>query len=313
MTNKKTQAIQESTIEKNSESEYFEQGEKASIVGIVGNVLLTVAKMVAGIMGHSTAMIADSAHSASDIVASAVVYISLKIVKKPADKEHQYGHGKAESLACVLVGVFLLLAGFFIAFSAIKAIKSGDMVKPGVLPLLAAILSIVVKEAMFQYTYRIGKKIGSPSTIAVAWDHRSDAYSSIASLIGIVGARFGFLILDPIAGIAVTFFILKMGWNIFIDGIHQLMDGFNDIELINDVKETVVNCSGILELKDIRARQSGPYIFLNIIVGIDKNMSVERSHNIAANMKEKIKGKYSKVNNVFIHVEPVDEKIVMEI
>jgi len=107
------------------------------------------------------------------------------------------------------------------------------MVKPGILPLLAAILSIVVKESMFQYTYRIGKKIGSPSTIAVAWDHRSDAYSSIASLIGIVGARFGFLILDPIAGIAVTFFIFKMGWDILIDGIHQLMDGFNNVELID--------------------------------------------------------------------------------
>lgn len=313
MTNKKNQTIQDSTIEQYSESEYFAQGEKASIVGIIGNVLLTAAKMVAGIMGNSTAMVADAAHSASDIVASAVVYISLKIVKKPADKEHQYGHGKAESLSCVLVGVFLLLAGFFIAYSAIAAIRNGNMVKPGIIPLLAAILSIVVKESMFQYTYRIGKKIGSPSTIAVAWDHRSDAYSSIASLIGIIGARFGFLSLDPIAGIIVTFFIIKMGWNIFIDGIHQLMDGFNNVELIDDVKETVINCRGILQIKDIKARQSGPYIFMNIIIGLDKNMTVEESHDIAANIKKKIKVKYNKVNNVFIHVEPMDKEKVLGI
>lgn len=304
MTNKKDQVIQENDMGQNNESEYFVQGEKASIIGIVGNILLTAAKMIAGILGNSTAMVADAAHSASDIIASAVVYISLKVVKKPADEEHHYGHGKAESLSCVLTGVFLLFAGVAIAFSAAETIKEGNMVKPGLLPLLAAILSIVVKEAMFQYTYRIGKKIGSPSTIAVAWDHRSDAYSSIATLIGILGARFGILVLDPIAGIIVTFFILKMGWEIFVDGIHQLMDGFKNIEFVEEIKSVVVNFDDVEELKDIKVRQSGPYIFMDLIIGVNKDMTVEQSHDTAANLKRIIKSKYNKVNNVFIHVEP---------
>lgn len=290
------------------ESDYFAQGEKASIVGIVGNILLTAAKMAAGIIGHSTAMVADASHSASDIIASLVVLFSLKVAKKPPDEEHPYGHGKAESLATTLVGVFLLMAGLLIAYSAIESIITGNVVKPGLLPLLAATLSIVVKESMFQYTYRIGKKIQSPSTVANAWHHRSDAYSSIASLIGIFGARYGILVLDPIAGIAVTVFIIKMGWDITSDGIHQLMDGFSNRQIIEGVKQIINDCEGVLELRAIKARQSGPYIFFDISIGVDRKMTFEESHQVAANVKSEIKSKYDKVNDVLIHVDPVEKQ-----
>ena len=193
--------------EPNNDSDYFVQGK--GLTCRYSRKLFTAAKMAAGVIGHSTAMVADASHSASDIIASLVVLFSLKVAKTP-DEEHPYGHGKAESLATTLVR-FLLMAGLLIAYSAIKSIITSNVVKPGLLPLLAAILSIVVKESMFQYTYRIGEKIQSPSTVANAWHHRSDAYSSIASLIGIFGARYGILVLDPIAGIAVTVFIIKMG------------------------------------------------------------------------------------------------------
>ena len=287
------------------EGDYFIQGEKASVIGIVGNIFLAAGKIAAGILGNSTAMIADGAHSVSDIVSSVVVLLSLNVVKKPADEGHQYGHGKAESIATTIVGIFLLITGFFIAYTAIVAIVNGNIVKPGLLPLIAAIISIISKESMFQYTYRIGKKIGSPSTIANAWHHRSDAYSSIASLIGIIGARFGILILDPIAGIGVTIFIIKMGWDITKEGINQLMDGFDNEQVLEGSKEIITNCEGVSELINIKARQSGPFIFIDVIIGVDREMSVEESHNIAVNIKEKIKDKYDKVSNVLVHVDPV--------
>lgn len=290
------------------QNEYFAQGEKASMVGIIGNILLTLAKMVAGIVGHSTAMVADAAHSASDIISSLVVYVSLKIAKKPADREHPYGHGKAESLATVAVGIFLLLAGLSIAYSAVTSIIEGNVTRPGMLPLVAAVLSVAVKEIMFQYTLRVGKRIQSPATVANAWHHRSDAYSSLASLIGIAGARFGLLILDPLAGIAVTFFIIKMGWEITSDGIHQLMDGSGNNQIIEDLKQTIKDCDNVSKLKEIKSRQSGPYIFIDVIIGVDKDMTFEQSHQVAENVKRKIKNKYEKVNNVLIHVDPVENK-----
>lgn len=293
---------------KTNENDYFVQGEKASVVGIVGNILLTLAKIAAGIIGHSTAMVADAAHSASDIISSSVVFFSLKIAKKPADEEHPYGHGKAETLATVAVGIFLLLAGLSIAYSAVTSIIKGRVTRPGLLPVMAAILSITVKETMFQYTLRVGKKIQSPSTIANAWHHRSDAYSSIASLIGIVGARFGFLILDPLAGIGVTFFIVKMGWEITSDGIHQLMDGFGNRQIIDGLKQVINDCDDVSNIKEIKARQSGPYIYIDIVIGVDKDMTFEQSHQVAENIKFKIKNKYEKVNDVLIHVDPVEQK-----
>ncbi|WP_162991257.1 cation diffusion facilitator family transporter [Biomaibacter acetigenes] len=301
--------LQQQEQETHQDGQYFEQGEKASWIGIVGNILLTAAKMAAGIVGHSTAMVADAAHSASDIIASIVVLFSLKVAKKPADEGHPYGHGKAESLATATVGVFLLLAGFYIAFSAVESIVTGHVTEPGLLPLLAAILSITVKESMFQYTYRIGKKIQSPSTIANAWHHRSDAYSSIASLIGIFGARHGIVILDPIAGIGVTVFIIKMGWDITVDGINQLMDGFGNRILIDNISNMVKGCRGVCEIKTIKARQSGPFIYVDMKIGVDKSMSFEEAHNVAVEVKNKILDNNKKINDVLIHVDPVEMKV----
>ncbi|HWQ30215.1 MAG TPA: cation diffusion facilitator family transporter [Negativicutes bacterium] len=285
-------------------AEDFKAAEKWAIIGIVGNLVLTAFKAFAGIVGGSSAMVADAMHSASDIVASAVVYVSLKIAKKPADKEHPYGHGKAEAISAAAVGLMLIAAGFVIIKTAYTTISSGSVEAPGIIALYAAIASIVIKEAMYRVTYKVGKRINSPSTIANALDHRSDAFSSIATFIGIGGAILGFPVMDPIAGGLVALFILKMGYDIVADAANQIMDKCPGNEKLTQIEEAILSTPGVQSTHDIRIRQSGPFYLVDLDICVNRETSVDKAHEIADIVRNNVYRSLDKIFEVRVHVDP---------
>ena len=229
----------------------YANGERVTIACIVGNILLTALKLLAGIFGGSKAMVSDALHSASDIIATAVVLIGIRIAKKPVDKEHPYGHGKIEPITAAFVGVTLIFAAIIIVKGIIEAIIAHTFTTPTVLALIAALLSIIVKEAMYRVTFSIGKKIGSEAKKADALHHRSDAFSSIGTLIGISGSMIGKWLgigfpeyLDPIAGAVVACFILKIAYDILKHALKGLMDSSPDEEKIKRIIKTASDVSG---------------------------------------------------------------------
>ena len=285
-------------------AEDFKTAERWAIIGVVGNIILTAFKAFAGIVGGSSAMVADATHSASDIVASAVVYISLKIAKKPADDEHPFGHGKAEAISTSIVGLMLIAAGIQIIRTAYISISSGSIHAPGIIALYAAVLSIVVKEAMYRFTYKVGKRINSPSTIANAMDHRSDAFSSIATFIGIGGAILGYPIMDPIAGGVVALFILKMGFDIIADAANQIMDKSPEKNKVDLIREAVLKTSGVESAHDIRVRQSGPFYLVDLDICVNKSISLDKAHEIGDITRSNVYSAIDKIFEVRVHIDP---------
>lgn len=283
----------------------FKTAELWAIIGMVGNIILSIVKFGAGILGNSSAMVADAIHSASDIVASFFVYVGIKISKKPADESHPYGHYKAEVITTLIVGVMLWIAGVEIIKTAYETIQSGEIETPGMIALVAAVVSIVTKEVMYRLTYRAGKRINSPSTIANAMDHRSDAYSSVATLIGIGAARLGFPIMDPVAGIVVSLFIFKMGYEIVIEAVKQIMDESVGDEMIGEVESIAQAVEGVQDTHFIRIRQSGSVYLVDMDIVVCRMLTIEQAHAICEEVRETILGRFQKVEEVRIHIDPV--------
>lgn len=292
------------TTDKAKHEDDFKTAEKWAIIGVVGNIILAAFKAFAGIVGGSSAMVADAIHSASDIVASAVVYVSLKIAKKPADEEHPFGHGKAEAISTSIVGLMLIAAGIQIIRTAYLTISGGSIEAPSIIALYAAVLSIVIKEAMYRVTYKVGKRINSPSTIANAMDHRSDAFSSIATFVGIGGAILGYPIMDPIAGAIVAVFILKMGYEIIIDAANQIMDKSPEKDKIMLIREVVLDTPGVESTHDIRVRQSGPFYLVDLDICVDKNTSLDKAHEIGDIARSNVYKALDKIFEVRVHIDP---------
>jgi cation diffusion facilitator family transporter len=289
----------------------YSHGEKVAVACIIGNTLLSLLKLLAGIFGSSNAMVADALHSASDIVATSVVLIGIKIAKKPADIEHPYGHGKVEPIAAAFVGVSLIVAAFFIVRGIVESIVSHSFGTPTFLALGAAVLSIMVKESMFRITYATGKKIGSESIMADAWHQRSDAFSSIGTFLGILGSIIGnrlgvhFLIyLDPIAGAVVACMIFKVAYDILAHSIKGLMDVSPDNDQINRIKDLVSRVEGIIAIPVIKGRYMGQRLLVDLEVEVDAGITVEAGHNIAARARQKVITGVNDVFEVMVHVEP---------
>lgn len=287
-----------------SKDKDFQTARYWAVVGFVGNFVLTVLKGWAGIVSNSGAMVADAVHSASDIFASLFVYISLKIAQKPADKEHPYGHGKAEVISTLVVVAMLAVAGVEIIRTALATIRHGDIHAPGNAAVYAAILSIVVKELMYRFTYRAGVKTNSPSTIANAMDHRSDAFSSIAALMGIIGAKLKYPVLDPVAGIVVALFIFKMSYDIGMDAVGQIMDQSPGEEKIQEVEKLALTVNGVKSVHDIRIRRSGADFLVDLDIVVDPKITVEMAHDIGNLAREMIRMHMDKVSEVRVHIDP---------
>ena len=291
----------------------FKKAETAAWIGVFGNLGLALMKGVIGFMSGSKALIADAANSASDVAGSFAVLIGLRAAKKPPDQDHPYGHGKAESIAAIIVSVLLMLVGIELAINSGKAMYAGVTEAPKWYAIIALLISIVVKEILFQYKYRLGKKLSSQALIANAWDHRSDVYSSSAAVLGVGGALLGawmdkpwMYYLDPAAGLLVAVLVVRIGYRLIMESIHSTLDhvlhGEDSEELLNAVLKT----RGVITVDDLRARETGHYVIVDIKISVNPRITVLEGHDIAKSVKQNLMDKFSHVSDVFVHVNPYD-------
>jgi cation diffusion facilitator family transporter len=275
-----------------------------TLIGLITNIALAIFKLLAGIFGFSYAMIADGIHSLSDCLATGVVYIGLRIGERPPDKSHPYGHSNAETIAAFLVALIILATGIFVGISAIQLIAHKHFEPPATIALIAAVTSIAVKEGLFRYTLKVGKKNNSPAVIANAWDHRSDAYSSVAALAGILGARLAFSYLDPIAGLIVSALIIKMSLTLLRSNIGILMDESPKPTVLDRIKAAVLEIDEVKAIDSVRVHPRGSIFTIDIEVAVDSNFTVEQGHKVAFQVKHKLLNKIEHVQDVMVHVNP---------
>ncbi|MDZ4993351.1 cation diffusion facilitator family transporter [Clostridium perfringens] len=286
------------------ESRYTEAN-KVTVLAIIWNIILTIIKVIAGIIGKSNVMIADGAHSASDIITSIGVLIGNKVASIPKDKGHNYGHEKAETLVSFLLAILLVIVSLTIGYKGVQSLLHLNEVQvPTIFPLVVSVISIIIKEYQYRITIKVARKINSPSLKADAWHHRSDALSSVAAFIGIGGAILGFKALDPIASIMVAVFIAKVGIDILIGATNELMDTSIDEEKEAEIKSIVDQVEGIKSLSRVRTRKYGPMAYVDLEICVDKDLSVFEGHKIASNLETLILKKMKFVKGVTVHIEP---------
>ena len=261
---------------------------KVTIVGSIVNFLLLVFKFFAGIAGHSAAMLADAVHSLSDFITDIVVIVFVRIAGKPEDKGHDYGHGKYETLATAIIGLLLLCVGFGIFWNGASSIytflRGGQLESPGVVALVAALVSIVSKEILYQYTVIQGKKLNSQAVIANAWHHRSDALSSIGTAIGIGGAILlgdHWRVLDPVAAVVVSFFIMKVSVRLLIPCVDELLEKSLPEDVEKEIEQTVLSFPGVSQPHHLRTRRIGNYYAIELHVRMDGKVTLEEAHSTA--------------------------------
>lgn len=280
-----------------------------SVVSIVWNMILSAFKLLAGIIAHSNAMISDAVHSASDVFSTIIVMIGVNISSKERDADHPYGHERFESLAAIILAAVLLATGLGIGYVGVCDIIGGhyaDLEIPGILALVAAVLSIAVKEAMYHYTVHYAKQIHSDALKADAWHHRSDALSSIGSLVGILGARLGWPVLDAVASVVICLFILKASVSILRDAISKLIDRACDPKVEEAIAEEILAIPDVLGLDDLRTRMFGPKIYVDVEISADENLLLKDSHAIAQNVHDTLEEKFPSIKHCMVHVNPAD-------
>lgn len=281
---------------------------KVSNISIFLNILLSIGKFLAGIIGHSKAMISDAIHSLSDVISTIIVIIGIKISSKGSDESHPYGHEKFECIAAIILAFMLFITGLGIGGTALKIIITKSYTSstmPTLLPLIFAIISIITKEAMYWYTRINAKKIDSTALMADAWHHRSDALSSIGSFIGIVGSRLGYKVCDAIASLVISVFIIKASIEIFIDAINKIVDKSCDEETVNKIRKTILSNNDVKNIDNLKTRVSGDKIFVDVEIAVEKDLSVEEAHDIAEDIHNRVETKYKNVKHCMVHVNPV--------
>lgn len=281
-----------------------------SLMSVVGNAFLSGFKIIAGIAGHSSAMISDAVHSFSDVLTTIIAYIGVRISKKSADKAHPYGHERIECIASLFLSLMLIATGIGIGFAGLKNIILGQyesLEVPGVIALIAAIVSIIGKEAMYWYTRYYAKLINSAAFMADAWHHRSDAFSSIGSLIGIGGAMMGFPVLDSVASVVICLFILKVGYDILKDAISKMLDTSCGQTYENDLRKFVEKQEGVVCIDMLRTRMFGNKIYVDLEIEVDGKMLLQDSHAIAERVHTLVESTYPEVKHIMIHVNPAKQ------
>lgn len=280
---------------------------KVTTVTIIGNLILSVFKLMAGIAARSNAMISDAVHSASDVFSTFVVIIGIRLASKEADKEHPYGHERLECVAAIILAMVLFITGLGIGLEACRNIFSGsysDLHVPGILALIAAIISILCKEGMYWYTRYYAKKIDSSALLADAWHHRSDAFSSVGALIGIGGARLGFPIMDSVASLVIFIFIVKAAYDIFKDAIDKMVDHSCDEEVEAQICECVRSNSEVRGIDSLHTRIFGNKIYVDIEIEVEGTYTLIKAHEIAEEVHESIEENFPKIKHIMVHVNP---------
>lgn len=288
-------------------SDFQKVANKVSFITIIGNIVLSLLKLFAGIIAHSNAMISDAIHSASDVFSTFVVIIGIKVSSKSADKEHPYGHERLECEAAIILSLVLFITGLGIGLEALNNIMQGEynnLQVPGMLALIAAIISIVSKEGMYWYTRHYAKKIDSSALMADAWHHRSDAISSIGAFIGIAGARLGFPIMDSIASLVIFVFIVKAAYSIFKDAMDKMVDHSCDEDTENAIRACVRKNKNVRGIDLLQTRIFGNKIYVDIEIALDGTMTLQQAHNIAEEVHDEIENDFPKVKHIMVHVNP---------
>lgn len=291
------------------ENEFEKTAIRVSMVSVIWNIILSVFKLIAGLVAHSGAMISDAVHSASDVFSSIVVMVGVRISGKESDKNHPYGHERMECVAAIVLATVLAVTGLGIGCSAIASLNRGDYAAkmPGILALVAAVVSILVKEAMFWYTRHYAKQIDSSAVMADAWHHRSDALSSVGALIGIGGARLGFPIMEPVASVVICVFIEKAAFDIFVDAINKMVDRACDEQTQKAIKKCALGIDGVERVDLLKTRIFGNKVYVEMEIGADENLSLKESHAIAQKVHDSIEKGWPKVKHILIHVNPVQK------
>ncbi len=277
---------------------------KVIYVSVIGNVFLSIIKILAGIIGNSSAIMVDGVHSLSDVFSSIVAFLGVKFSSKEDDEEHQYGHEKFELVASKILSIILIITGILIAYESIQNIINENFNTPNIIAIYAAIISIIFKEWMYRYTMNAAIKIESTGLKADAWHHRSDSLSSIAALIGIAGAMKGILILEPIASILISVFIIKIGVEIYIESVNGLVDKAASSEIVESIKEVVMDVEGVIEIDLLKTRQHSNKIYVDIEISADGEISLNESHKIAEEVHDVVELNNKNVKHCMVHVNP---------
>ncbi|OKZ81050.1 MAG: cation-efflux pump [Clostridium sp. CAG:12237_41] len=285
---------------------YEKTAMKVSIVSVIWNLLLSAGKLFAGIFANSGAMISDAVHSASDVFSTIIVMIGVKISGKDSDNDHPYGHERLECVAAIILATVLAATGIGIGYGAVVKIMAGDynVEMPGILALVAAVVSILVKELMFWYTRYYAKQIDSSALMADAWHHRSDSLSSIGALIGIIGARLGFGIMEPLASVVICIFIEKAAYDIFMDAVNKMVDKSCDDETMEKIKACAMNIPGVENIDLLRTRVFGNKIYVDMEIAADGNKTLDETHAVAERVHDAIEQEFPKVKHIMVHVNP---------
>lgn len=289
---------------------------KVTVSGSIVNSLLIIIKLIAGIAGRSSAMLADAIHSLSDFVTDIIVIVFVRIGNKPTDGSHSYGHGKFETLATLIIGIILILVGAGVMINGVRLITDSihgvELKSPTMLALIVAIISIVAKELVYRYTIAQGKRLNSQALIANAWHHRSDAFSSIGTLIGIAGAMFfgqKWRILDPIAAVTVSFFIIKVGVDISRPCINELLERSLPAETVNRISEIISSVDGISGLHHLRTRRIGNNIAIEAHIRMDGDMPLREAHALASEAEKRLRQEFGHGTHIGLHMEPQKDRL----
>lgn len=284
---------------------------KVTLTGTAVNAALIVLKFVAGFVGRSSAMVADAVHSLSDFVTDVIVLVFVKIAGRPSDKNHDYGHGKYETFATMIIGLILAFAGFVLMYNGIRLIIDGldghALPRPTMIALVIAVVSIVSKEWLYRLTARVGRRVSSNAVVANAWHHRSDAISSAGTLIGIAGAMFlgdRWRILDPIAAVVVSIFIIKSGYDIMKPSVYELLEGSLPENEEKEIERLVKSVPGIVRIHNLRTRRIGNNIAVDLHAKMDGNITLTEAHAIATRAEEAISQHFGPGSIINVHMEP---------
>lgn len=282
---------------------------------IIGNVVLSAFKLFAGVFAQSAAMVSDAIHSISDIFSTIIVMVGVKLANQKSDKEHPYGHERFECVAAIVLAAILFATGIGIGWTGVQKVIAGsygNLAVPGVLALVAAVASITLKEAMYWYTRAAAKKVDSSALMADAWHHRSDALSSIGSFIGILGARIGFPILDPVACVVICLFILKAAMDIFRDAIGKMTDKACDEGTSAEMRDVILSQEAVEGIDRLKTRLFGDKIYVDVEIRADGSTTLEQAHNTAQRVHDAIEEQFPKVKHCMVHVNPVIMDVVAD-
>jgi len=280
----------------------IKQGERGASVSIIAYIFLSILKLSAGYLYDSEALFSDGLNNSTDIIASTAVLIGLKISRKPPDRNHPYGHFRAETIAALVASFIMMAVGIQVLYQAVTKFFTSEIATPDMLAAWTALFCSVVMYIVYRYNFRLATKINSHAMMAAAQDNRSDAFVSIGAFVGIIGAQFELPWLDPLTAIVVGFIICKTAWEIFRDASHTLTDSFNEKEL-KEIKKTIKDTPGVKNIQDINARLHGNHVLVDVVVQVDHQLNVFESHEISLEIENRMKEKHA-ISHVDVHIEP---------